>query len=60
MVDFESFIDIYERINLKLWKLYDVRLISKEELRYKRFQETFLFFKFDNLDLAKQWAREYF
>ena len=59
MVDFESFIDIYERINLKLWKLYDVRLISKEELRYKRFQETFLFFKFDNLDLAKQWAGEY-
>ena len=59
MVDFESFIDIYERINLKLWKLYDVRLISKEELRYKRFQETFLFFKFDNLDLAKQWDGEY-
>lgn len=58
-VDFESFIETYERINLKLWKLYDVRLLSKEELRYKRFYETFLYFKYNCLNSAQQWANEY-
>lgn len=58
-VDFESFHCEYKKINAELWRLYGLNEVTKEELRYQRFHKTFLYFNFENLDLAKHWADKY-
>ncbi len=40
-VPLHSFLEYYEPINLKYWKLYREEEISKEELRFSRLNETF-------------------
>lgn len=56
---FEEFLSVYEKINANLWRLYRTHDVTKEELRYQRFYKTFLYFEFDNLELAKHWADQY-
>ncbi len=58
-VSFDEFIEVYESINHELWRLYSLNQIKKEELRYQRFYKSFLHFKYDNLELAHQWADDY-
>jgi putative hydrolase of the HAD superfamily len=57
--DFDTFIGIYETINHRLWKLYALQQVSKEELRYQRFYQTFLHFNYDDVEVSKRWADEY-
>lgn len=40
-VRLQSFLEVYEPINLKYWKLYREEKVSKEKLRYARLSETF-------------------
>jgi putative hydrolase of the HAD superfamily len=49
---FEEFHSIYIKENARLWQLYGQGLLSKETLRYKRFQDSLLHFGLDDLDLA--------
>ncbi len=57
--EFDTFINVYETINRELWQQYALKYITKEELRYQRFYKTFLYFNFDNIELAKRWADDY-
>lgn len=56
---FDEFISVYEKINHELWHLYSLQLTTKEELRYQRFHKAFMYFNFDNVDIAQQWANDY-
>ncbi|MCT4630198.1 YjjG family noncanonical pyrimidine nucleotidase [Winogradskyella sp.] len=40
-VELQSFLDVYEPINLKYWKLYREEQISKSALRYGRLKDAF-------------------
>ncbi len=40
-VDLPEFLEVYEPINLKYWKLYREEQVSKKELRYGRLKEAF-------------------
>lgn len=40
-VDVRSFLDIYEPVNLKYWKLYRNAEIDQQQLRYGRLRDTF-------------------
>lgn len=42
-----------------MWHLYHLKSISKEELRYQRFYQTFQVFKFGQPNMAQHWADEY-
>lgn len=57
--DFTTFHDFYYKKNDELWHLYYFNKIKKEELRYKRFYDSFLNFGYDNLQLSKNMAEEY-
>lgn len=57
--DFKTFHDFYYKKNDELWHLYYFNKIKKEELRYKRFHDTFLNFGYDNLDLGKGISEAY-
>lgn len=57
--DFNEFLVVYEAVNHELWHLYSMQQTTKNELRYKRFYETFLHFKYDDIDLAHCWADDY-
>jgi putative hydrolase of the HAD superfamily len=56
---FDKFHGIYVSENARLWQIYGKGLLSKEELRYKRFQDTLLHFELDDLDLAKRMGDAY-
>ena len=58
-VDFNTFHEFYYKKNDELWHLYYFNKIKKEELRYKRFHDTFLNFGVDDLYLSKEIAEEY-
>jgi len=58
-IDFDGFIEKYEAINHELWYQYSLKQTTKEELRYQRFYKTFLYFNYDNLQLAHYWADDY-
>ena len=57
--DFNTFIAVYENINHELWRLYALKQVSKEELRYQRSHQTFLHFGYNQVDIANAWADEY-
>jgi putative hydrolase of the HAD superfamily len=57
--DFNAFHDFYYKKNNELWHLYYFHKIKKEELRYKRFHDTFLNFGYDDIPLSKFLAEEY-
>ena len=40
-LDIESFLNVYEPINLNYWKLYREEKIDKQNLRYKRLKDSF-------------------
>lgn len=56
---FEEMLDIYTKINQKLWALYAQNQISKEELRTQRFKETFEYFGVYNYQLAYHFGLDY-
>lgn len=56
---FQNFHDIYIRENARLWQMYGKGLLSKEVLRYKRFQDTLNQFDLDDVDLAKRMGDAY-
>lgn len=58
-VDFDTFHDFYYKKNDELWHLYYFNKIKKEELRYKRFYDTFLNFGLNDLQLSKSIASDY-
>jgi len=58
-VDFEKFHSFYYEKNNELWHLYYFNKIKKEELRYKRFHDTFLNFGLNDLQLSKSIAEDY-
>lgn len=57
--EFHYFLKVYEEINHHLWHKYHLNQTTKEELRYLRFHQTFQEFKYQNLELAKEWADKY-
>lgn len=57
--DFETFHDYYYKKNDELWHLYYFNKIKKEDLRYKRFHDSFLNFGYENLQLSKYIAEAY-
>lgn len=58
-VDFKTFHEFYYKKNDELWHLYYFNKIKKEELRYKRFYDTFLNFGHDDIQLSKEIAEAY-
>jgi putative hydrolase of the HAD superfamily len=56
---FDKFHRIYAEENNRLWQLYGKGLLSKEILRYKRFEDTLLQFGLDDIDLAKRMGEAY-
>lgn len=50
--DFKTFFIAYKKKNAELWQQYNNKKISKEELRKRRFHETFLQFGHNNFDLS--------
>ncbi|WP_296316937.1 YjjG family noncanonical pyrimidine nucleotidase [Winogradskyella sp. UBA3174] len=40
-VDLKEFLNVYEPINLKYWRLYRNEKVTKSELRYRRLKEAF-------------------
>jgi putative hydrolase of the HAD superfamily len=58
-VDFETFHAFYYKKNDELWHLYYFNRIKKEELRYKRFYDSFFYFGWDDIGLSKDIAEEY-
>ncbi len=55
----EDFIAKYEEVNDALWKLYRVDKLTKEDLRWRRFSETLLFFDLNDTDLASRMGDYY-
>lgn len=58
-VGFPEFHKFYYKKNDELWHLYYFNKIKKEELRYKRFYDTFLNFGLNDLQLSKSIAEDY-
>lgn len=58
-VSFANFIKTYENINHHWWHQYGLKLVTKEELRYQRFNQAFKHYKYDNIELSKIWANDY-
>lgn len=50
----DKFVQEYSKLNRKLWKLYDLRKINKEELRNTRFNTLFQQFRYKNELLADE------
>lgn len=57
--NFEKFHSVYVEENARLWQLYGKGLLSKEILRYKRFQDTLSYFGLDDIELAKRMGDAY-
>ncbi len=55
----KEFIKIYKQINEKCWEQYRLNLLSKEDLRVKRFYDTFLYFGIESETLSKQFGDDY-
>jgi putative hydrolase of the HAD superfamily len=56
---FEKFHSKYVEENARLWQLYGQGKLSKEILRYKRFQDSLSYFGLDDIDLAKRMGDAY-
>ncbi len=52
--DFYTYFTAYKKKNGELWQLYNTKKITKDELRKRRFHETFLQFGYNDFDLS--WA----
>jgi putative hydrolase of the HAD superfamily len=59
-LDIESFIEVYEPINLEYWKRYREERVSKPELRRGRLMDTFSCFNLEyDVDFLDQLAESY-
>ncbi len=56
---FQLFHTTYKKINADLWYQYAKGNITKERLRYERFEKTFYQLNVDNLELAQQLGEGY-
>ena len=56
---FDRFYNAYVAQNARLWKLYGEGKLSKDVLRYERFNATLMQFNIDNIDLAKEMGSMY-
>lgn len=50
--DFYTYFVAYKKKNNELWQLYNTKKITKDELRKRRFHETFLQFGYNDFDLS--------
>lgn len=50
--DFYTYFTAYKKKNGELWQLYNTKKITKDELRKRRFHETFLEFGYNDFDLS--------
>lgn len=57
--NFDSFYKVYLKNNELLWHLYGFRKISKDELRFKRFFDTFFDFGINDSALAQSFSDLY-
>lgn len=57
--DFTKYSQKYHKVTNQLWKLYDNKSISKEELRNSRIPLVFKFFRYKNPTLAQSLEKEY-
>lgn len=57
--DFATFLMAYKKRNAELWQLYHHHRISKEELRNKRFYDTFIQFNFNDEEFSNQFSEAY-
>ena len=51
-----EFIKVYKEVNEKCWEQYRLDLLSKEDLREKRFYDTLYYFGIENKKLSIQFA----
>jgi putative hydrolase of the HAD superfamily len=58
-VDYASFDSVYKKINQKYWERFRNGFVSREDLRWKRMQSTFLEFKKYDDDLSKKLGESY-
>lgn len=58
-VNAHTFIAEYKIVNEKLWDLYRIGQVTKEELRYKRYSDTFELFNYKDVGLAKDFGEQY-
>ena len=56
---FDRFYNAYVAQNARLWRLYGAGEISKDVLRYERFNATLKQFNVDNIELAKELGSMY-
>jgi putative hydrolase of the HAD superfamily len=56
---FDKFHDIYVEENARLWQLYGKGILTKDVLRYKRFQDTLNHFGLDDVVLAQRMGDAY-
>lgn len=56
---FEKFHSVYVEENARLWQLYGQGILTKEILRYKRFQDTLSQFGLDDIELSKRMGEAY-
>jgi len=57
--DFITYFFAYKKRNAELWQLYNTKKITKDELRKRRFHETFLQFGYNDFDLSYFISEEY-
>lgn len=57
--DKHLFFQQYDTINHLLWSDYEAGILSKDELRWKRFYDSFLEFGIDDKELAHKFGEEY-
>ena len=57
--DFEKFFKVYNTHNNKLWDLYRKGKITKDKLKFYRFELTLNDFEIDDIQLAKKMGDEY-
>lgn len=56
---FEDFLRTYYKVNDKMWELYHNGKISRDELRLRRFRETFALFDYENDDAITRFETDY-
>ena len=57
--DFYTFLVAYKKRNIELWQLYHHHKITKDELRLKRFYDTFCEFNYNDLAFSDQFSNDY-
>lgn len=55
----DTFFDKYDVINHKLWKEYEDGVLSKDNLRWRRFYDAFLLYGYDNETQARIFGEDY-